>query len=356
VLGLTRNHLGLLGQPAEVVQEASAYILLTALSVAPVMLSYGIKQFSEALARPWKPMFIFTGGVLLNILLNWVFIFGHWGAPAMGVMGAGLATLLARLAIALGMIVLLFGDRTLADWAAGWWRGLPSGADLWRLVRFGAPVGALHLLEVGAFAFSGLMLGWIGAEALAAHQIAIVCAATAFTFALGLALAVGIRVGHAWGRGDVPALRRTGFSAMASSALVMGGFALVFLTMRHEIIGVFAPDAAVATLAASLLAVAAMFQLFDGQQVVAIFALRGIGDVRVPAWGAVLAYWMVALPVGYALAFPVGLGAPGMWMGLALGLGVLAVGLGVRFALLTGRSTAISSPVHTNAHCIPAGG
>ena len=151
----------------------------------------------------------------------------------MGVTGAGLATLLARIAIALGMVVLLFADRTLADWAAGWWRGLPTRVELWRLVQFGAPVGALHLLEVGAFAFSGLMLGWIGAEALAAHQIAIVCAATTFTFALGLAMAVGIRVGHAWGRGDVPALRRTGFGAMASSALVMGGFAMVFLPATY---------------------------------------------------------------------------------------------------------------------------
>jgi MATE family multidrug resistance protein len=267
----------------------------------------------------------------------------------MGVTGAGLATLLARIAIALGMIALLLADRTVAEWAAGWWRGLPAREDIWRLVRFGAPVGALHLLEVGAFVLSGLMLGWISAEALAAHQIAIVCAATTFTFALGLAMAVGIRVGHAWGRGDIPALRRTGFSAMASSALVMGGFAVTFLTLRHGIIGVFAPDAAVASLAASLLVVAAMFQLFDGQQVVAIFALRGVGDVRVPAWGAVLAYWLVALPVGYTLAFIAKLGAPGMWMGLALGLGVLAVGLGVRFSVLTRRTVPSSEPVHGSA-------
>jgi MATE family multidrug resistance protein len=216
-----------------------------------------------------------------------------------------------------------------------WWKPLRRGGQAGRLIRFGAPVGALNFLEVGAFAFAGLMMGWISAEALGAHQIAITCASTTFTFALGLAMAVGIRVGHAWGRGDFAAVRHIGFNAMSCAALVMGTCGVLFLALRHTLVGWFGPEAPVAALAAALLVVAAMFQLFDGQQVVSIFALRAMGDVRVPALAAVGAYWLLALPVGYVLGFPLGLAAEGIWIGLALGLAVLAIGLGLRFARLT---------------------
>jgi MATE family multidrug resistance protein len=203
-------------------------------------------------------------------------------------------------------------------------------------------VGMLHFLEVGAFAFAGLMAGWIGARAMAANQIAITCAATTFTFALGFAMAVGIRVGHAWGQDDWPKLRRVGFNGMGCTAVVMGCFAVVFLLLRHSITGLFTPDADVVQLAASLLMVAALFQLFDGQQVVAIFALRGMEDVRMPATIAVLAYWCLAIPLGYLLAFRLGLGAVGIWLGLALGLAILGLTLGWRFHKVTLRRLAES--------------
>jgi len=335
VLILVRNHLTVIGQPEDVVREGSSYILLVALSLVPILLSQTVKQYSEALARPWKPMLIYTGGVMLNILLNWMLIYGHWGAPAMGVTGAGWATLIARVAVLAGIIGLLAFDRTLKSWSPRTWLGTPSAFHLRRLVSFGTPVGLLHFLEVGAFAFAGLMAGWIGAQAMAANQIAITCAATTFTFALGFAMAVGIRVGHAWGRNDWQQLRRVGLNGMGCTAMVMGSFAVMFLLLRHSITGVFSPDPDVVVLAASLLMVAAFFQLFDGQQVVAIFALRGMEDIRVPAITAVLGYWCLAIPIGYLLAFRVGLGAMGIWMGLALGLAVLGLTLGWRFHKLT---------------------
>jgi MATE family multidrug resistance protein len=339
IMALVRNHLTLIGQPADVVQEASPYLLLIAVSLVPMLLSQSIKQFSEALAQPWKPMVIYTGGVFLNILLNWVFIYGHWGAPALGVTGAGLATLLARAAVLAGTLWLLRGNGSLRPWLPGRWLAPWSSVQLRRLSSFGAPVALLHFLEVGAFSFAGLMAGWIGAQAMAANQIAITCAASTFMFALGFANAVGIRVGHAWGRGEGCQLRRVGFNGMGCTALVMGSFALMFLLLRHSITGLFSPDPEVVRLAASLLMVAAVFQLFDGQQVVAIFALRGMEDVRMPAIAAVLAYWCLAIPVGYLLAFRVALGAVGIWIGLALGLAVLGIALGWRFHQLTRRRT-----------------
>jgi MATE family multidrug resistance protein len=324
----------------EVVREASSYLLLIAVSLVPVLLSQSIKQFSEALGHPWEPMLIYTGGVFLNILLNWLFIYGHWGAPAMGVAGAGLATLIARTAVFAGTVWLLCRDGKLKPWLPRRWLAPFSGGQFRRLRTFGLPVAVLHFLEVGAFTFAGLMAGWLGAQAMAANQIAITCAASTFMFALGFANAVGIRVGHAWGRGDWPKLRRVGFNGMGCTALVMGSFAVMFLLLRHSIAGLFSPDLEVVSLAASLLMVAAVFQLFDGQQVTAIFALRGMEDVRMPAITAVLAYWCLAIPVGYVLAFRVALGAVGIWMGLALGLAVLGLTLGWRFHQLTGRKIA----------------
>jgi len=335
ILAGVRNHLTLIGQPESVVREGSNYLLWVSLSIVPMMVSQAIKQFSEALARPWPPMLIFTAGVLLNILLNWVFIYGHWGCPALGVTGAGLATCIARTAVLIGMGVLLRADRRLRTWSPRRWNAPWTFEPSRRLLSLGLPVGALHFLEVGAFTFAGLMTGWIGPGAMAANQIAITCAATTFTFALGFAMAVGIRVGHAWGAGDRVRLRAVGLNGMSCSAIVMGGFAVMFLLLRHRITGLFSPDADVVLLAASLLMVAAFFQLFDGQQVVAIFALRGLEDVRVPAMIAVLAYWCLAVPTGYLLAFPMQLGAMGIWIGLALGLACLAITLGWRFHRLT---------------------
>lgn len=334
-LALVRDHLTLIGQPEEVVREASSYLLLIAWSLLPMMLSQSVKQFSEALERPWKPMLIYTAGVLLNILLNWVFIYGHWGVSAMGVTGAGLATLIARTALLVGILVLLGVDGTLKSWSPAQWFAPLSGVQIRRLLVFGAPVALLHFFEVGAFAVAGIMTGWIGAQAMAANQIAITCAATSFMFALGFANAVGIRVGHAWGRSDWAQLRRVGLNGMGCTAVVMGSFGVTFLLFRHSITGLFSPDADVVLLASSLLFVAAFFQLFDGQQVVAIFALRGMEDVRVPATVGVLAHWCLAIPVGYLLGFPFGLGAMGIWIGLALGLATLAISLGWRFHKLT---------------------
>jgi MATE family multidrug resistance protein len=332
---LLRNHLTVAGQPVEVVREAADYVLLVGLSLIPIMMSQLFKQFSEALARPWPPMLIYSGGVLLNILLNWILIYGHWGAPAMGVTGAGVATLIARTLVLIGVAAWLLRDARLSEWLPARWTTAPSIKALKRLLVFGAPVALLHFLEVGAFAFAGLMMGWIGPQPMAANQIAITCAATTFTFALGFAMAVGIRVGHAWGRQDLPALRRVGLNGMSCSAFVMGAFGIMFLTLRHPIAGLFSPESEVVLLAASLLMVAAFFQLFDGQQVVAIFALRGMEDVRAPAIIAVLAYWGLAIPTGYLLGFRSGLGAVGIWIGLAAGLAVLGLLLGWRFHRLT---------------------
>jgi MATE family multidrug resistance protein len=275
------------------------------------------------------------GGVLLNVLLNWLWIFGHAGFPALGLEGAALATLAARVATLIGILVFLLLDPRLAAWLPSRWFARPNRSVTLRQLALGFPVGVQHLLEVGAFVIGSFMMGWIGAQALAAHQIAITCAATTFIFALGFGMAIAIRVGHAWGAGDAAAWRRIGRVGLGFAALLMSGFAILFLAANGPIARLFVPDLEVAALAATLLVIAGFFQVFDGLQVVALSALRGLGDVRWPAALVALAYWVVALPVAGLLGFGLDLGARGIWLGLAAGLATAAATLIARWEQIT---------------------
>ena len=185
------------------------------------------------------------------------------------------------------------------------------------------------------------MMGWIGAGALAAHQIAITCAATTFMFPLGVSQAVSVRIGHAVGMGTQPTIRRIGFGGLALSAAVMGGFAILFALGGRTIAQLFSSDAEVTSISAELLFVAGIFQLADGVQVTVGGALRGLADVRVPMWLAYLFYWGIAIPAAYLLAFFFKAGATGIWIGFALGLFTAATVLTLRFVLLTKPGRAI---------------
>lgn len=332
-----RDHAGWLHQPPEVVRESRGYIGWVGWSLVPALTSMVAKQFCEALSRPWPPTLILLGGVLLNVLLNWLWIYGHAGFPAKGLEGARLATFVARLAILVGVLVFLLRDRGLAAWVPSRWLAPPVLSVVRRQLTLGWPVGLQHLLEVGAFVLGSLMMGWISAPALAAHQIAITCASTTYIFALGFAMAVGIRVGHAWGAGDQAAWRRTGRVGLAFAVALMGGFAVLFLAANRPIAAGFIPDVEVRSLAAALLVVAGFFQVFDGLQVVALSALRGLGDVRLPAVLVALAYWAVALPLAWLFAFGLHLGPKGVWLGLATGLATAATTTIVRFHRLSRR-------------------
>jgi MATE family multidrug resistance protein len=272
------------------------------------------------------------------VLLNWVLIFGHWGAPALGLEGAGWATLAARTAMAVVMIGFVLHAPALRAFQPGRWLAALRRDKFRRLVELGWPVASQHFFEVSAFAFAAIMMGWIGADSIAAHQIAITCAALTFMFGLGIGTAVCIRVGHAYGAGQFVRMRRIGFGGIGLGAGIMSLFGIVMMVAGEPIAAVFVASPTVVALTAKLLLVAAVFQIADGIQVVSISALRGLGDVRVPALIAVLAYWVLAVPLGAALAFPGKHGAVGMWIGLASGLGAAACGLSWRFHLQTGKA------------------
>ena len=330
-LACLRPWLHLFGQPPEVVAAAGNFLVLVGASLLPALVAHGCKQFSESLNHPWVPNFILFASVLLNALLNWILIYGNWGAPALGLDGAGISTLVARIVMALALILYVIRARVMQGFQPPRW-GVPLNWETMRqLLRVGWPVGFQHLMEVSAFVFAAIMTGWLSANATAAHQIAISCAATTFMFAFGIGMAASIRVGHAWGAQQYSRMRRIGFVGIALAGLVMAAFALMFVFANQLIAKGFVSSPAVIALTAQLLLIAALFQVADGVQVAAIASLRGMADVRVPALMAIAAYWLIAVPLAYALAFQFGHGAVGIWIGLATGLGVAAVGLSWRF-------------------------
>ncbi len=325
-----------LGQPPEVVAAVNPFFVIIGASLVPTFLFQVLRQFSEATGRPWQPMLILFLCVGLNAWFNWIFIFGHWGAPALGLTGSGCATLLAR-SLSVAMIWLWLRRRP--EWRGHRPRtGANAGisrAGLREMLQIGVPAAGQLLFEAGAFTAAALLMGWLGTVSLAAHQIALSCAAFTFMFPLGLSMAASIRMSQALGAGRRGALRRIGFGALGASTAMMSAFALIFALGGAAIARGFTGDPEVASLAARLLLVAAIFQIFDGAQVVGAGALRGLADVKVPTVVTFVAYWLVALPAGYLLGFPAGLGAPGIWAGLAAGLACAAVLLATRLARTT---------------------
>jgi putative efflux protein, MATE family len=322
--------LPLFGQKPEVNAACGNFLLLCAWSVIPVYLTTALKSFCEALSRPWVPFWIVLGSVFLNIGLNWLLIYGNWGLPAMGLDGAGLATLLARIAATLVLLAYLLTSKTLRAHRPRRWTAPGVGPHVRTLTRIGLPVGGLHFCEVSGFAFGSLMMGWISVNALAAHQIAITCAATTFMLPLGLSQAVSVRVGQARGARQLPRCRAIVYGALGVTAGLMAFFALLFVTAGRFIAGWFLAGDEILTLASQLLLIAGVFQLFDGVQIVSSGALRGFEDTRAPMVIGAVAYWVVALPLSALLAFVLGWGAPGIWSGFVAGLAVAAGALFLR--------------------------
>ena len=320
-------HIGVFGQPREVNEEVIGYLVLCGWSMVPVFFTCVSKNFCEALGRPWEPFWIMMGGVALNALLAWILIFGKLGLPAMGLTGAGVATLLARIAVMVAMFTYPSLSHALKPaWPSKWFAG-GTRTSARRILALGLPAGGLHLCEVSGFALGSLMMGWIGVIPLAAHQIAITCAATTFMVPLGLSQAVCVRVGQARGAERLDRLRAIIFGALILAVGFMGVFVVVFMVCGKSIAGWFVGDPQVVLLTSQLLLIAGIFQIFDGIQVVSSGALRGFEDTRVPMFIGILSYWVVALPVSWLAGFVLGGGAQGVWIGFVVGLAVAAATL-----------------------------
>lgn len=322
--------LGIFRQDAAVLEAMPSYFLLVAASMIPAMASMAVKNHADAMNRPWPMFWITLGSVLLNALLNWIFIFGKFGLPAMGLEGAGVATLLARLVAFAAMIVWCVKSRDLREWVPYHWFRPPERKALVKLIRIGFPTSMQLLAEVSAFVVAALMIGTLGEAALASHQIAISCAATSFMIPLGLSMALTVRMGEAWGAKQNWRLRRILVSGWMMGLVFVISSALVFLLFNDVIAGWFVKELEARKLAAALLVVAAAFQFSDSMQVLSAGSLRGLGDVKTPAWIAFGAYWLVAIPLGWFFAFRMEWGTVGVWWGITIGLSLTAIALGTR--------------------------
>jgi len=301
------------GQEKEVALEARPYLIIMCGSLIPLMIFQTFRQYAEGLSDTFSPMIVSVFANLLNVFLNYLLIYGNLGAPALGLNGAGMATLMARVIMFSVMIwwvrKKIFGFKWTYEW---------SGVK--ELLRIGLPSGMQYVFEVGAFATAAIMVGWISAEALAAHNIALNLAAISYMAATGLAAASTIRIGNQMGLKDKLNLRITGFSSFALVAVFMAFCGILFLALRNVLPSLYINDSAVQATAASLLIIAAAFQISDGLQAVGLGVLRGLTDVRVPTIVTFIAYWLIAIPVGYWFAFHEGYGVQGVWYGLSIGL------------------------------------
>lgn len=322
--------LDLLGQPAEVSAQTTGFFRILMASIIPALGSIALKNHADALGRPWPPFWIFLGGVALNVFLNWLLIYGSWGCPKLGLEGAAWATWLSRWAIFAAMLGWLHRAQSLQPWLPKSWR--PAIHFPWcrRLLRLGLPASGQMLFEVSAFSLAGLMMGRFGAQSMAAHQIAITLAGTAFMVPLGLSMALTVRMGEAVGAAQHQALKPIAISGwLLASAYALCG-AIVFIHAGAWLAGWFVNDPALIRLTAALLAIVGIFQWADGLQVASSAMLRGLHDARIPALMGLLAYWVIGLPVGAGLAFYADWRAAGVWWGLAVGLLVACITLGPR--------------------------
>ncbi|HQZ26565.1 MAG TPA: MATE family efflux transporter [Verrucomicrobiales bacterium] len=323
------------GQEPEVSAAADDYFLIVAISMIPAIGCMAVRNHADAMNHPWPAFWIILGGVGANILLNWILIWGELGAPALGLEGAGVATLLARSATLIALIAWCRQSKTMNLWVPRHWLRRPDPASIRSLIKVGLPASLQLLAEVSAFVIATILIGTIGKASLASHQVAITCVSTVFMVPLGLSMAMTVRIGEAWGAQAHARLRPLIVSGWIIGATFTVGSALTFLLFPDVIAGWFLFEADARAVAAALLSIAAIFQFSDAIQILSMGSLRGLDDVAVPAWIAVFAYWVVSIPIGWWLAFRLGWGASGMWWGITLGLTISAILLSLRLWKMT---------------------
>ncbi|MEA2604650.1 MAG: multidrug resistance protein family [Acidobacteriota bacterium] len=315
--------LRLLGQPAAVIPDAAAYARAIAWGSLPYFLFVVCRQTLQAMSVVRPAMVAIVVGNLTNVLFNYILIFGRFGAPALGVPGSAYSTSIARWVM---FFYLLAASRR---GLAPFWRGLTREAVAirghLRMLRLGVPIGLHNSMEMLVFSTVALLMGRMGVRELAGHQIAINLASLSFMIPMGISGAAVTRVGNAIGRGDMPGARRAAAASLLLGGAVMIVFAALFAAFPEALARLYTRDPAVIAMAATLLPIAAVFQVFDGVQVVAAGVLRGAADTTFSAGIALVGFWLLGLPAGWALAFPGGLGPRGLWWGLTVGLIAVAV-------------------------------
>jgi len=327
VLLFTAPVLVLLGQEPVLAQAAGRYIGVQVPTIGAFFGYLALRSYLQGRAIVRPALIVMIVANVANVLLNWVFVFGHLGAPALGLLGSGLATALSRLVLIAGLAGLVWKADLLRGAWMPWSRAAFDGPALRRIIGLGLPIALQMGLEVWAFSAATLLAGRLGASAVAAHTIVLNLASFSFMMPLGVAQAACTRVGNFVGAKRFAEADRAAWVAIGLGAAVMACWALLFVTLRGLLPWLYTPDAAVISLAAGILPIAGAFQIFDGVQVVAAGVLRGMSNTRPAALLNLAGYWLVALPLAAFLTARTGTGLAGIWWSLCLGLFLVAAGL-----------------------------
>ena len=325
------NFLGYLNQPPEVIEYTIVYMGIVGLSAFPLMIYQTYKHFIEGFSIMKPAMIISLLANIVNAFANWILIFGKLGFPELGLAGAAWATFISRIFMAAAMMFYVMRNSDFKKYDVNFhFKGINIPL-IKKILSLGLPSGFQYFFEVGAFSFAVIMIGWIGANELAAHQIAINLASISFMVVLGISQASSIRVGNALGEQNITEIRKAGFTAIALGAGVMGSAGIIFIVLNKFLPTLYIEDQIVIDIASRLIIIAALFQLSDGIQAVGIGVLRGLTDIKGPTIITFTAYWVISLPIAYLLAFNMNFGVEGVWIGLLIGLTASAIMLTTRF-------------------------
>lgn len=324
---LFASYFGLFGISPEIASQAESYLRSCSLSLLPFLVFTSMRQYLQATGSAMPMLYIVLAGNVVNAFFNWILIFGNLGSDPLGVLGAGIATTIARAFMFLALLGYLYSRNLRSSFALESAPKALSWPTIRSILTLGAPAAGMILLEVGVFSASTLFAGRLGAVPIAAHQIVLQVASFTFMVPLGISSAAAVLVGQSMGAEDPHRATRLGWHAFVMGVSVMAFFALVMIVGSQPLLGAFTHDAAVIATATSLLFIAALFQISDGAQTVLAGALRGTGNTRSPLWANLIGHWFVGFPLGLLLCYPLGLGVTGVWIGLSAGLTVVALAL-----------------------------
>ena len=309
-----------LGQPAELLPLMRPYYIVLLISLLFVLLFNAFKQFADGITDTVTPMAILLGGNVVNILLNWILIYGNWGMPRMGLLGAGVATLTARILMLLCFVVVFFAAKRYRPYVQGFKEAAVNRKDFAALNKMGMPVGLQMGMETASFSLSTIMVGWLGTVALAAHQVMLTVGQLGFMMYYGMAAAVAVRASNFHGQGDMLRVRENVSAGFKIILVMAAAVSIPLLIVRNSLGYFFTDSAAVAAMVAQLVIPFVIYQFGDGLQCNYSNALRGISDVKMVMVYAFIAYFLISLPSAYLFGFVFDWGLTGIWMSFPLGL------------------------------------
>jgi MATE family multidrug resistance protein len=341
LLFLSEPILYMMDQPESVVDLAIPYMRWVSFSIIPLMIFQAFKQFSDGLSRTETPMYVAIIANVINIFVNYLFIYGKFGFPELQVEGAAIGTFISRVLMAILLFGLLSRKRELQQYFHGLFNW--SGQVIRKLLNLGFPTALQMFFEVSLFTAAIFLSGVLGTQYQAANQIALNLSSLTFMFGVGLGVAATIRVANQFGIGKYDELKRIARSLFLMTLIMEVFFALCFIALHQYLPYIYIDDLEVIELAAQLLLIAALFQISDGFQVVILGALRGLHDVWIPSWICFVSYWIFGLPVSYYLGTETDLKLNGIWIGLLIGLTISSILMYARFRHLTNKHAAQAS-------------